>query len=207
MKQKRKHKSIQQLTSLLNFFYYATLIMLFISIIVTIAIPFLPDTAIKFEQGIREWFYSVDLPIGIGGGAFTMRSSIPSTILSIQRIKMINVNAAIIINSLIGTILLIVLVNRGLKKLIDLTSNMLKGESPFQLKYIKALRKFSFVVAIYSTLSYALQGLLVSIFATNFFNITLTFMWSGLFFALLGYIVSEIAEHGLFLQNEYDTTL
>lgn len=207
MKHEINYKNINNLKGLLKFFYYATIILLFISIITTLATPLLPDTAITFEKGVREWFYSVNLPIGIGSAAFNIQHSIPRTILQIKPIEMINVNAAIIIDSFIGAILLILLVNRGLKKLIDITNNISNGESPFQLKHVKSLRKFSLIIIIYSTLGNTILCILFSIFVTGFLNVTFDFMWSGIFIGILGYIFSDISEYGLFLQDEYDATL
>ncbi len=120
---------------------------------------------------------------------------------------MINVNAAIIIDSLISGVSLIVLVNIGLKKLINLTNDILNNESPFQLKHIKSLRKFSYILILYSTLGNTVLCVLFSIFVIDFMNITFDFMWSGIFIGILGYIFSDITEYGLFLQEEYDTTL
>lgn len=207
MRSNTKYKNINNLNDLLKVFYYATFLLCFIGTVTILATLLLPDTAITFERGIHEWFYSINLPIGIGSMAFTVQSSIPSTILHLIPIEMINIKAAIIIDSFIGAILLIVLINIGLKKLTNLTKDILNKESPFQLKHIKSLRKFSFVIILYSTVGNTVVCVLFSIFVTGFMNITFDFMWSGIFIGILGYIFSDITEYGLFLQDEYDTTL
>jgi hypothetical protein len=181
--------------------------LIFISLIVTFATPLLPDETISFEMGVREWFYSVNLPLGIGSAALTIQGSIPSNLLQLIPIDMINVNAAIIINSIINIMLLLLLVIVGLKKLINLTNDILNGKSPFQLKHIRSLRTFSFVIILYSTLGNTLLCILFSIFVTGFMSITFDFIWSGVFIGIIGYIFSDITEYGLFLQDEYDSTL
>lgn len=95
----------------------------------------------------------------------------------------------------------------GLRKLLNLTTAMLKKETPFQLKYIKSLRQFSYVIILYSTLSNTVLCLLNSLFVVDFFYFTFDFIWTGVLFGIVGYIFSDITEYGLFLQDEYDTTL
>lgn len=207
MKYKINYKNINNLYSLLKFFYYVTIFLAFISIIITIATPLLPDANITFEKGIREWFYSIVLPTGIGSSSFTSSHNISKNILHLVPIRMINIKAAIILDSLINLVFLILLVNIGLKKLVVLTKNILNNESPFQLKHIKSLRQFSLIIILYSTLKSTILGILFSIFVIDSINITLDFMWSGIFIGILGYIFSDITEYGLFLQDEYDTTL
>jgi hypothetical protein len=207
MKSKTANKNINNLHSFLKFCYYATIVFAIMSTITTFATPLLPDTAITFEKGVREWFYSVNLPIGIGSVSFTIQSSIPRSLLHLIPIKMININAAIINDSLVSVITLLVIVNIGLKKLINLTSDILNGESPFQLKHVKSLRVFSLIIVLYSTLGNTILCILFSIFVTDHINITVDFMWSGIFFGVIGYIFSDITEYGLFLQDEYDATL
>lgn len=207
MKSKPNYDNINNLHSLLKFFYYVTLLIAFINLITTLAIPSLPDSAITFEKGIREWGYSVTLPLGIGSMAFTLMHTIPTTVLQFLPIEYINVQAAIMIDSIVSLFCLIVLVNFGLKKLTHLTQDVLNNESPFQLKHIKSFRKFAFIVMLYSTLGKTVLCILFSIFVTGFMSVTFDFMWSGVFFGILGYVFSDIAEYGLFLQDEYDTTL
>lgn len=207
MKSKIEFKNIKNLHSLLKFCYYATIILVIISLIVTFATPLLPDEAITFKKGVREWFYSVDLPIGIGSASFFIQRSIPHTILQFIPIEMINVTAAIIIDSIINLILLLLLINTGLKKLMNLTNDILNGKTPFQLRHIRSLRIFSFIIVLYSTLGNTLLCILFSIFVTGFISITLDFMWSGVFIGIIGFIFSDITEYGLFLQDEYDSTL
>lgn len=120
---------------------------------------------------------------------------------------MIHVSAAIIIDLIINLILLLIFVNIGLKKLMNLTNDLLNGNSPFQLKHIKSLRIFSFIIILYSTLKNTILCILFSIFVTGFISITFDFMWSGILIGMIGYIFSDIIEYGLFLQDEYDSTL
>ncbi|MBF4693582.1 hypothetical protein [Fusibacter ferrireducens] len=207
MKSKPTYDNIKNLHSVLKFFYYGTLLIAFINLIITLAIPSLPDSAITFERGIREWAYSVDFPLGIGSMSFTLFHTIPTTILQFLPVKYINVQAAIMIDSIISLFCLIILINLGLKKLVNLTQDILNNESPFQLKHIKSFRIFAFIVMLYSTLGNTVLCILFSIFVTGFMSVTFDFMWSGVFFGILGYIFSDIAEYGLFLQDEYDTTL
>jgi hypothetical protein len=207
MKSETNYKNINNLHSLLKFFYYATILFAIMGLITTFATPLLPDTAITFEKGVSGWFYSVNLPTGIGSSSFTIHRSIPRTILHFLPIEMINVNFAIIFDSLLSGVFLLVLVNMGLKKLINLTSDILNGETPFQLKHVKSLRNFSLMILLYSTLINTVLCILFGVFVTDDMSITFDFMWSGIFIGIIGYIFSDITEYGIFLQDEYDATL
>lgn len=207
MRSNREFGNIKNLHSLLEFCYYGTIILFIIGLVVTFATPLLPDEAITFEKGVNEWFYSVNLPLGIGSAAFTIQRSIPKNLLQFIPIDMLNVTTAIIIDSIINIMLMILLVNIGFKKLLNLTNDILKGNSPFQLKYIKSFRIFSFLIILYSTLGNTLLCLLFSLFVTGFLSITFDFTWSGVFIGIIGYIFSDITEYGLFLQDEFDSTL
>lgn len=207
MKSKINYKSINNIHGILKFFYYATIFSTITSIITTLSTLLLPDTAITFEKGIRGWFYSVTLPTGIGGSSFMIERSIPSTILQFFPIEWINIKAAIIIDSLFSLVLLLVIINIGLKKLSNLTNDILKGESPFQFKHTNSIRKISIIIVLYSTMKNTALCILFSMFVTDVFSVTFEFIWSGIIIGVLGYIFCDITEYGLFLQDEYDTTL
>jgi len=207
MKSRSNYRNVDNLHSLLKFFYYATIAFAFTGLITTFAIPFVPDTAISFERGIREWAYSVDLPIGIGSASLGIQGSIPKNILQFVPIDYINIPAAIVIAFLMSNLLPFILVIIGLKKMTDLTTDMLNKESPFQLKHVKSVRKLSYLILLYSTLGNTLLCILISLFVTDYFSVTFDFAWSGILIGIMGYIFSDITEHGIFLQDEYDTTL
>jgi hypothetical protein len=202
---KNNYRNINNLHSLIKFFYYAMIVFTGISFFATIAIPFVPDSYISFEKGIREWVYSVDIldwyaHVGVNG-------NIANNILPSLPIDMINIKAAIIIDVVVSKILEFIIVVMGLRKMLDLTTDILDGESPFQLKHIKSLRKLSYAVLLYSTLGNTLLCILIRAFATSVFNVTVVFSWSGVVIGIMGYIFSDITEYGLFLQDEYDATL
>lgn len=206
MKTIKFNQNIKNLHSILKFIYYVLIVIAILGIISYIAFPFLPDSAISFEQGIRGWVYYVNVPL-IGSVSTSLTGDIPNNILQFVSIEKINVSAAIIINSLISDTLFFIILILGLKKLLNLTAAMLKNETPFQLKYIKSLRHFSYIILLYSTLSNTVLSLLNSLFVVNFFYFTFDFKWSGVLFGIVGYIFSDITEYGLFLQDEYDSTL
>lgn len=203
------YKNINNLHSFLKFFYYSTFVLAFIAIISSIAIVILPNVDFTFERGSHEWFYRLNLPIGIGSAAFSVEQSIPTSILHFVPIEMINVHAVIFFHLIINVVLLILLINVGLKKLLKLTQDVLMKESPFQSCYIRSLRKYSFIIILYSIFRNTVLCLLFSLFVTHpmMISITFDFLWSGIIIGVLGYIFSDITEYGLFLQEEYDATL
>lgn len=207
MKLKSNYKNIKNLHSVIKFFYYTSIVFTGISIFSIFVIPFVPDSAIDFEQGIHQWLYSVDFPLGIGSAFIGVNGSIPKIILHFLPMDYINVHAAIICDVIVSKILAFILVVIGLKKMLSLSTDILNGESPFQLKYVKSLRKLSYAILFYSTLGNTLLCILLSAFATHRVLITFDFDWIGVLIGMMGYIFSDITEYGLFLQEEYDTTL
>jgi len=207
MKSKTGYKNISNLHSLIRFFYYACIVFTALGLIALIYMFSIPDSAISFERGIRGWIYSVNMPLGIGSAFFGLTGEIPKAILQFLPLDMINIRAAIIVDSLISKILLFIISIIGLKKINNLTSDMLNNKTPFQEKHIHSLRRLSYVILLYSTLGNTLLSILTSIFVTDIFLVTVVFSWTGILIGVLGYVFSDITEYGLFLQDEYDTTL
>jgi len=207
MKSKTGYKNISNLHSLIRFFYYASIVFAASGLIALVFIFSIQDSAISFERGIRGWIYSVNMPLGIGSAFFMISGEIPKNILQFVPIHMINIRAAIVVDFLISHIVPFIIVIMGLREIGNLTSDMLNKKSPFQTKYLKSLRKISYIVLLYSTLGNTLLCILISIFVTDIFLVTVVFSWIGVLIGVLGYIFSDITEYGLFLQDEYDTTL
>jgi len=207
MKSKISYRNINNLHSLIKFFYYAIIFFTSLGLIVLVYMFSIPDSAISFERGIRGWIYSINMPLGIGSAFFRISGEIPKAILHFIPLHMINIRAAIFFDSLISNILLFIITIIGLKKINNLTSDMLNNKTPFQAKHIHSLRRLSYVILLYSTLGNTLLSILTSIFVTDIFLVTVVFSWTGVLIGALGYIFSDITEYGLFLQDEYDTTL
>lgn len=204
---KSNYKNIKNLHSVVKFFYYVSMVFTVISIISIFAISSISDTAISFEKGIREWVYRVEMPLGIGSVSASVNGKIHGNILQFLPMDYINVHAAIICDIIVNKILVFILVVVGLRKLFHLMTDILEGESPFQFKYVKSLRRLSYAILLYSTLGNTLLCILISLFATRIFLVTFDFIWIGVLIGVMGYILSDITEYGLFLQDEYDATL
>ncbi|MPN53761.1 hypothetical protein SDC9_201427 [bioreactor metagenome] len=72
----------------------------------------------------------------------------------------------------------------------------------------KSLKKIAYTIAIYSVSTEILAAILCSAFVTKIFTIDLlSIHWSGVIVGGLIFIVADIFQYGVFLQNEYDTTL
>jgi len=207
MKSKGNCRNIKNLHSLIRFFYYASIVFTSLGLIALSFIFKIPDSAISFERGIRGWIYSVSMPLGIGTAFFRISGEIPKSILHFIPIHMINIRAAIVVDFLISHIVPFIIIIIGLRETGNLTTDMLNNKTPFQAKHIHSLRKISYIVLLYSTLGNTLICILISIFAADYFSVTVVFSWIGVLIGVLGYIFSDITEYGLFLQDEYDTTL
>jgi hypothetical protein len=177
------------------------------SIISVFAISFIPDSAISFEKGIQEWVYNINMPLGIGSAFIGVNGRISRNLLHFIPLDYINVHGAIICDIIVSKILTFIIVVIGLRKLYQLMTDILNEESPFQPKYVKSLRKLSYAILLYSTLGNTLLCILLSVFASHSFVVTFDFEWTGVLFGIMGYILSDITEYGLFLQDEYDATL
>lgn len=90
-------------------------------------------------------------------------------------------------------------------KILEFPAN---GLTPFVLANVQSLQKLALTIIIYSVILDLLVNLAYSVFVTKIFNINFANIhFSGLLVGGLILIIADIFQYGVFLQNEFDTTL
>lgn len=96
----------------------------------------------------------------------------------------------------------------GIKQVKNILKSMVKDITPFTMNNVKSLKNLGLSIMIYSVVLDMLTSILFSAFVTKIFLLNLTNLHlSGLFIGLLIFVIADIFQYGVFLQNEFDTTL
>jgi hypothetical protein len=96
----------------------------------------------------------------------------------------------------------------GIKQVANILKSTAKDITPFIMDNAKSLNKLAYSIIIYSVASDILANLLCSVFVTKILSLDLTNIHlSGVLVGVLIYIIADIFKYGVFLQNEFDTTL
>lgn len=112
------------------------------------------------------------------------------------------------LTSLFSLLINLSLILFGIKQVSNILNSTSKDLTPFIRDNAKSLKKLACSIIIYSLASDILASLLFSIFVTHIFSINLSNIHlSGLLVGGLIYLIGEIFTYGIFLQNEFDTTL
>jgi hypothetical protein len=76
------------------------------------------------------------------------------------------------------------------------------------LKNAKSLKRLAYATIVYSAAGELLKAVLNAVFVTQVFSFDLTSIHlSGIVVGVLIFIVADVFQYGIFLQNEFDTTL
>ncbi|MEL1135104.1 DUF2975 domain-containing protein [Desulfitobacterium sp. THU1] len=87
------------------------------------------------------------------------------------------------------------------------TSIMSNDETPFDMNNAKSLKRLAYSIIIYTLASDMLATLLCALVTKIFaFNVSFDFL-PGVIIGLIVLLIADIFRYGVFLQNEFDTTL
>lgn len=112
------------------------------------------------------------------------------------------------ITYLISALLGISLSLYGIKQILNILKSTTKDITPFIMENAKNLKKLAYTIIIYSLATDLISNILCSAFVIKIFTFELSNIHlSGVLFGGLIFIIAEIFQYGIYLQNEYDTTL
>lgn len=95
----------------------------------------------------------------------------------------------------------------GIKQVKNILKSI-KDINPFTMNNVKSLKNLALSIMIYSVVLDMLTSILFSAFVTKIFLLNLTNLHlNGLFIGLLIFVIADIFQYGVFLENEFDTTL
>jgi len=207
MSNKINYKKMQSIAGYINLAYYICLIVLVISLVCVLILPFIGESAYKIENHLGGWTYQLEL----AGEKIPLRLETQGTIshrmIQSSWNRPLKVLPIIMSDIIVSRMIALVLTALSLYKLRTLARHMLTGKSPFQTNFLMTFKVYLRVIFIYSAFSNTLLGLLFALLAKTPASIPIDPKWEGLFICLVGYMVLEMIKHGRYLQESYDTTL
>ena len=115
-------------------------------------------------------------------------------------------NAAI--TSLFALLINTSLMLYGLKQIANILNSTANDITPFIMDNVKSLKKLAYTIILYSAAVDLLSSLLFTLFVTNIVSLNLaTIHLSGVLVGGLILVIADIFKYGVFLQQEFDTTL
>lgn len=203
MKSKRKQSfKINLLKKSLYFLYYLFILFFAFAIFTTVVYIFSPATKFSATTGSNQWFFTFSF-----NGQQSIRSPLSFKILQNLPIDFINPKAAMIMINSLKVLPTYIFILVGLRSILSIINDLLSPKASFKKIHVKKIKLVAFLVMSY----YLFFDLILSIgfiYISNIFCLDLyTIHITGFFIGSLIYLISEIFNYALFLQNEYDTTL
>ncbi|AGA69928.1 Protein of unknown function (DUF2975) [Desulfitobacterium dichloroeliminans LMG P-21439] len=160
-----------------------------------------PDRFTAVKDNI-EW--TISFTFGDGAQFFT---TIPYKI--IQAIDSSRFSAKYAMLAYMGSFFVsFALILYGIKQLITISKSAYSDETPFNVKNSKCLNRLAYSIIIYSATSKLIATLLCAIFATKIFAFDLSSVhFEGIIIGVIVLLISDIFRYGVYLQEEFDTTL
>lgn len=113
-----------------------------------------------------------------------------------------------LITYLISALLSLSLSLYGIKQILNILKSTVKDITPFIMDNAKSLKKLAYTIVTYSVVADILANILCSAFVIKIFTFDLSNIHlSGVLVGGLIFIIADIFQYGVYLQNEYDTTL
>lgn len=96
----------------------------------------------------------------------------------------------------------------GIKQVANILKSTIKDATPFNIDNAKSLKRLAYSIIIYSAATGILATFLCAVFVTGIYAFDLTSIHlSGVIIGGIILLIADIFRYGVFLQNEFDTTL
>lgn len=96
----------------------------------------------------------------------------------------------------------------GINQILSILKSTAIDKTPFIISNVGSLKKLAFSIILYSALADILSSLIFSAFVTRIFYLDFSNIHlSGILIGGLILVIADIFKYGVFLQNEFDTTL
>lgn len=96
----------------------------------------------------------------------------------------------------------------GIKQILNILKSTAKDITPFIIDNAKSLKKLAYTIITYSVVADILANILCSAFVIKIYTVDLSNIHlTGVLLGGLIFIIADIFQYGVYLQNEYDTTL
>lgn len=189
------HKIVQSI-------FFLGVMIVFAGLVASIFFFFASPEKFNAVKGNLNW--SINYTLDNGSSFFSV---IPFKIIQPLDSSMFSAKYALItymLSSLFGLSLILY----GIKQIVNILKSTATDITPFIMDNAKSLKKLAYSIIIYSLVSDILSNILCSVLVTKIFFVDLSNI--HLIRVLVGvliFIIAEIFQYGVYLQNEYDTTL
>lgn len=206
MENRSRIRNIKNYKKLFRFMFYCVLILFVFTITSTISILSKDDGEISLIQGDDEWEYRYESQV-LSRFESSSFDNIGYHTLQRLPVETINVKGLIVSVNFVKYILVQMIILVFLRGLIQWIKGVEDHVSPFDMTYINRMRKLAIILLLYGFLSNALLQILISLFATGVFWVSIHIDMTYIFCGALCFILADVFEHGVFLQEEYNATV
>jgi len=195
--------SIRQLYAILQILFWGGILIYAVLMAVDIWYIFKPANQFSAERGIAHWSFSVTL-------SPTLSRSVIVPFVQFQPInpETFSSKAAYLVTNITVITLGFATYLYSIRQISHIIKSLKQGISPFRYENVVYLKRLGIAIILYSLFSKLLLNVLYILivdipFAINLSGISL----QGIFIGILVLIIAEVFKHGVYLQEEHDTTL
>lgn len=196
-----KLKSFRTLYRLLQTALWGGILFTLFLIGVTIVNATRPEEAFEAAKGVAHWSFSVSLSDTVSHShlvPFTQFQPLSPERFSPKSAYLVTAFSRFVFGAAVYLIAILQLRN--------LVGSLSAG-SPFVPDNVNRLRRLAFVIIAYSVLSNIFMSAMYWLFVHDVFSINVAVSLKGLGIGLLVLCIAEVFRHGVYLQEEVDTTL
>lgn len=195
-------KRATMIQKVIKFIFKLGLILFFIELIVLVILFFASPERFNAVRGNLNWHITYNLT---NGSSFFI--DIPFKFIQPLDGIMFSAKHAVLI-SVLSLILKELLILYGLNQIAKILNDTSNEIPPFTMDNVNRLKKLAYLIIIYSVAADILSNILYSIFVTGIFILDLSNIHlSGVLSGGLILVIADIFKYGLYLQNEFDSTL
>jgi len=186
----------------INVILFLGVILSFAALIVSAFLLFASPDKFNAVKGNLDW--SINYSLTNGSHFFI---NIPFTLIQPLNSNMFSAKYAVI-TSFVIIFLRTALILYGINQVANILKSTANDITPFVLENVQRLKKLAYSIITYSVATDTLSNLLYSVFVTKISSINLSNIHlSGVLIGGLIFVIADIFKYGVFLQQEFDTTL
>jgi len=186
----------------INVILFLGVILSFAALIVSAFLLFASPDKFNAVKGNLDW--SINYSLTNGSHFFI---NIPFTLMQPLNSNMFSAKYAVI-TSFVIIFLRTALILYGINQVANILKSTANDITPFVLENVQRLKKLAYSIITYSVATDTLSNLLYSVFVTKISSINLSNIHlSGVLIGGLIFVIADIFKYGVFLQQEFDTTL
>lgn len=195
-------KRVSSMQRLINAILFFGVIISCVALIVSVFLFFAAPDKFNAVKGNLDWTINYSLS---NGSQFFI--TIPFKLVQPLKSNMFSAKYAAI-TSFVSIFLRTSIILYGINQVANVLKSTANDITPFIMENVQRLKKLAYSIITYSVAADILSNLLYSVFVTKIFLINLSNIHlSGVLIGGLIFVIADIFKYGVFLQQEFDTTL